>query len=98
MAGFRAEEAGTGSIYDIPRVRELCNFTTHTPVETAHDQFPYDLVRRIMGDGSVANFAACRERVSCPETIHRSATMIDFKGRQFEREIILWGVRWYVAY
>jgi transposase-like protein len=24
--------------------------------------------------------------------------MIDFKGRQFEREIILWGVRWYVAY
>jgi putative transposase len=24
--------------------------------------------------------------------------MIDFKGSQFEREIILWGVRWYVAY
>ena len=24
--------------------------------------------------------------------------MIDFKGRQFEREIILWGARWYVAY
>jgi putative transposase len=24
--------------------------------------------------------------------------MIDFKGKQFEREIILWGVRWYVAY
>ena len=24
--------------------------------------------------------------------------MIDFKGTQFEREIILWGVRWYVAY
>ena len=23
--------------------------------------------------------------------------MIDFKGSQFEREIILWGVRWYVA-
>jgi putative transposase len=26
------------------------------------------------------------------------ATMIDFKGSQFERDIILWGVRWYVAY
>jgi putative transposase len=24
--------------------------------------------------------------------------MIDFKGSQFAREIILWGVRWYVAY
>ena len=24
--------------------------------------------------------------------------MIDFKGSQFEQEIILWGVRWYVAY
>src|SRR5262244_513138 len=24
--------------------------------------------------------------------------MIDFKGSQFERDIILWGVRWYVAY
>ncbi len=24
--------------------------------------------------------------------------MFDFKGSQFEREIILWGVRWYIAY
>ncbi len=24
--------------------------------------------------------------------------MLDFKGSQFEREIILWGVRGYVAY
>ena len=24
--------------------------------------------------------------------------MIDFKGSHFEREIIMWGVRWYVAY
>ena len=24
--------------------------------------------------------------------------MIDFKGSQFEKEISLWGVRWYVAY
>src|SRR6185503_16221754 len=24
--------------------------------------------------------------------------MIDFKGSQFERDIVLWGVRWYVAY
>jgi hypothetical protein len=24
--------------------------------------------------------------------------MIDFKGSHFEREVILWGVRWYLAY
>jgi len=38
------------SPYDIPRVRELCRFTTHTPLEAGHDRFPYDLVRRILGD------------------------------------------------
>jgi putative transposase len=27
-----------------------------------------------------------------------SATVVDFKGSHFEREIVLWGVRWYVAY
>jgi glycogen phosphorylase len=36
--------------YDIPRVREKCNFTTHTPVEAGHDKFPYPLVERILGD------------------------------------------------
>ena len=44
------QEVGSGSAYDIPRVRQLCNFTTHTPVEAGHDQFPYDLVERVMGD------------------------------------------------
>jgi transposase-like protein len=24
--------------------------------------------------------------------------MIDFKGSHFEKEIIMWGVRWYIAY
>lgn len=36
--------------YDIPRVRELCNFTTHTPVEAGQDKFPYDMVKRLLGD------------------------------------------------
>ena len=38
------------SPYDLPRVRELCTFTTHTPVEAGHDKFDYSLVRRIYGD------------------------------------------------
>ena len=33
--------------YDVPRVRELCRFTTHTPVEAGHDRFDYGLVARI---------------------------------------------------
>jgi len=33
--------------YDLPRVRELCRFTTHTPVEAGHDRFAYDLVKRL---------------------------------------------------
>jgi len=36
------------SPYDLPRVRELCCFTTHTPVEAGHDRFDYDLVYEIM--------------------------------------------------
>ena len=38
------------SPYDIPRVRELCNFTTHTPVEAGHDRFDYSLVKRLIDD------------------------------------------------
>ncbi len=38
------------SPYDVLAVRELCNFTTHTPVEAGHDKFSYDLVQRILGD------------------------------------------------
>lgn len=38
------------SPYEIPRVRELCCFTTHTPVEAGHDRFDYGLVQRVLGD------------------------------------------------
>lgn len=38
-----------GAAYDIAAVRAQCNFTTHTPVEAGHDQFPYELVERILG-------------------------------------------------
>src|SRR5512143_636962 len=36
--------------YDIPRVRELCNFTTHTPVEAGHDKFSWEMVQKVLGD------------------------------------------------
>src|SRR5512143_616437 len=38
------------SVWDITRVRDLCVFTTHTPVEAGHDKFPYTLVRQVLGE------------------------------------------------
>lgn len=45
-AGLRQGE----SPYDLPQVREMCIFTTHTPVEAGHDQFGYDLVQRVLSN------------------------------------------------
>lgn len=36
--------------YDVGRVRQMCIFTTHTPVEAGHDVFSYDLVRELLPD------------------------------------------------
>ncbi|MEM2851435.1 MAG: alpha-glucan family phosphorylase [Candidatus Bathyarchaeia archaeon] len=35
---------------NVEKVREMCIFTTHTPVEAGHDKFPYDIVRELMGE------------------------------------------------
>jgi glycogen phosphorylase len=40
------------SNYNIPGVRTLCRFTTHTPVEAGHDQFDWGLVHELL-DGFV---------------------------------------------
>ena len=34
--------------YDVPHVRDMCSFTTHTPVEAGHDKFPYELVASVL--------------------------------------------------
>jgi starch phosphorylase len=48
---YRKNELRPGeSPYDLHRVRQLCNFTTHTPVEAGHDKFPYELVHRVLGE------------------------------------------------
>ena len=48
---YSAKDVRPGELpYDVPQVRALCNFTTHTPVEAGHDQFPYDLVQHVLGD------------------------------------------------
>jgi starch phosphorylase len=38
---------------DVEAVRQHCVFTTHTPVPAGHDQFPLDLVERVLGSREV---------------------------------------------
>lgn len=37
-------------VWDIPKVRDLCVFTTHTPIEAGHDRFSYELVSDVLGE------------------------------------------------
>jgi starch phosphorylase len=37
--------------YDLPQVRGMCCFTTHTPVETGHDRFSWPLVEELFRQG-----------------------------------------------
>jgi starch phosphorylase len=37
-------------VWDLPAVRDLCVFTTHTPVEAGHDRFAYDLIQKVLGE------------------------------------------------
>lgn len=50
-ASFLALELLHKYAMDAEKVRELCVFTTHTPVESGHDKFSYDLVRDVL-DGA----------------------------------------------
>ncbi len=46
---YPQEELRSGeSPYDLLHTRELCCFTTHTPVESGHDRFDYSLVHSLM--------------------------------------------------
>ncbi len=49
---FRRNDAASlanGNGTDSARVRDLCIFTTHTPVDAGHDRFSYDLFRHVAG-------------------------------------------------
>lgn len=37
-------------IWDTEAVRDLCVFTTHTPLEAGHDKFSYELYSKVFGD------------------------------------------------
>ena len=54
--GAGEAEAVTDSA--IEAVRCQCVFTTHTPVAAGHDKFPWDLVRRVLGEKRAALLVA----------------------------------------
>ncbi len=45
-----SQRDGNGLHYDEYAVMQRCVFTTHTPIEAGHDQFPYDLADRLLND------------------------------------------------
>ncbi|MBI2486784.1 MAG: alpha-glucan family phosphorylase [Deltaproteobacteria bacterium] len=51
---------------DREAVRRQCVFTTHTPVAAGHDQFPLDLVRRVLGEERTAALEAGQ---CCPKGV-----------------------------
>ena len=57
----RGARAATPS--DREAVRQMCVFTTHTPVPVGHDLFPLDMVRRVLGDERTT---ALVEAKGCP--------------------------------
>jgi starch phosphorylase len=64
--GLLAERAGGGEVRVIGEasreaIRRRCVFTTHTPVPAGHDQFPADLIHRVLG----AETAAALSRECC---------------------------------
>ncbi|MCD5401932.1 alpha-glucan family phosphorylase [candidate division NPL-UPA2 bacterium] len=49
-AGFLTLELLRIHKQDVDKIKQLCVFTTHTPVEAGHDKFSYELVKEILGD------------------------------------------------
>ncbi len=82
------------------RVREICLFTTHTPVEGAHDRFSYDLFRDVAGEpipldiikklagGDVLNMTRLAlnlsEYINGVSQRHRTATIQMFPGYEIK--------------
>ena len=48
--GYELAQGNGGAITDevVAQVKPMCTFTTHTPVPAGHDQFPLDLVARVI--------------------------------------------------
>jgi glycogen phosphorylase len=64
---------------DLDFVRRRCVFTTHTPVPAGHDQFPKDLVRRVLGEERVALL----EKLGCFTGNTLNMTFLGLRGSHY---------------
>jgi starch phosphorylase len=48
-------------VWDTERVKKLCVFTTHTPVEAGHDKFSYDLAEKTLTDTDIIPLNVIKE-------------------------------------
>ena len=69
--GLLEERVGDGSLLDatqadLDAVRDLCVFTTHTPVPAGHDRFSLEQTRQILGEErtqALEKFACCHDNM-----------------------------------
>jgi len=71
------ERQGRRMIYDFGHVRKQCLFTTHTPVEAGHDQYPYDLVGQLLRD--YLDLEVTRE-LAGPERLNMTRLALNLSG------------------
>lgn len=64
---------------DLDFLRRRCVFTTHTPVPAGHDQFPKDLVRRVLGEERVALL----EKLGCFTESTLNMTFLGLRGSHY---------------
>ncbi|NIR46771.1 MAG: alpha-glucan family phosphorylase [Gemmatimonadetes bacterium] len=78
----RLGESGKPQISDeeIEAVRKACVFTTHTPVPAGHDQFPRDLVTRVLGERRT-------ERLEATACLPDDRLNMTYLGLRFSRYI-----------
>ena len=62
----------TFSAADVESVREMCVFTTHTPVPAGQDQFPWDMAMRVLGQPDVEGMKNlfCCDNVHCENLLN----------------------------
>ncbi len=57
---------------DVESVREMCVFTTHTPVPAGQDQFPWDMAMKVLGHPNVEGMKDlfCCDNVHCENMLN----------------------------
>ncbi len=61
---------------DVAAIRQKCVFTTHTPVPCGHDQFPMDMVLRVVGQEDI--FREMKNMMFCGDVLHLTFLALNF--------------------